>query len=42
MSATASSLMPNELERLMSEQDLADLIGYLKAGPASPDAGGPR
>ncbi len=42
MSASASSLMPNELERLMSEQDLADLIGYLKAGPASPDAGGPR
>ena len=42
MSASASSLMPNELERLISEQDLADLIGYLKAGPASPAAGGPR
>ena len=31
MSASARSLMPAELERAMSEQDLADLIGYLKA-----------
>ncbi len=30
MSASASSLMPNELERAMSEQELADLIAYLK------------
>jgi putative membrane-bound dehydrogenase-like protein len=30
MSASPSSLMPNELERAMSEQDLADLIAYLK------------
>jgi putative membrane-bound dehydrogenase-like protein len=30
MSASTSSLMPNELERAMSEQDLADLIAYLK------------
>jgi hypothetical protein len=33
MSASAHSLMPAELERAMSEQDLADLIGYLKADP---------
>jgi putative heme-binding domain-containing protein len=33
MSASAHSLMPAELERTMSEQDLADLIGYLKADP---------
>jgi putative heme-binding domain-containing protein len=33
MSASARSLMPSELERAMSEQDLADLIGYLKADP---------
>jgi len=31
ISASTYSLMPNELERTMSEQDLADLIGYLKA-----------
>jgi putative heme-binding domain-containing protein len=31
MSASIYSLMPNELERTMSAQDLADLIGYLKA-----------
>jgi putative heme-binding domain-containing protein len=31
MSASIRSLMPAELERAMSEQDLADLIGYLKA-----------
>ena len=30
MTASTSSLMPNELERAMSEQDLADLIAYLK------------
>ena len=30
MSASTSSLMPNELERGLSEQDLADLIAYLK------------
>ena len=33
ISASTYSLMPNELERAMSEQDLADLIGYLKADP---------
>ena len=33
MAASAHSLMPAELERAMSEQDLADLIGYLKADP---------
>jgi putative membrane-bound dehydrogenase-like protein len=33
MSASTRSLMPAELERAMSEQDLADLIGYLKADP---------
>ena len=33
MSASVGSLMPAELERAMSEQDLADLIGYLKAEP---------
>jgi putative heme-binding domain-containing protein len=33
MSASTRSLMPTELERAMSEQDLADLIGYLKANP---------
>src|SRR4029079_11304706 len=33
ISASTYSLMPNELERTMSEQDLADLIGYLKADP---------
>ena len=33
MSASARSLMPSELERALSEQDLADLIGYLKADP---------
>lgn len=31
MSASANSLMPGEVERTMSEQDLADLIAYLKA-----------
>jgi putative membrane-bound dehydrogenase-like protein len=33
MSASPRSLMPAELERAMSEQGLADLIGYLKADP---------
>ena len=33
MSASIRSLMPAELERAMPEQDLADLIGYLKADP---------
>ena len=33
MSASTRSLMPAELERAMSEQDLADLIAYLKADP---------
>ncbi len=33
MSASTRSLMPAELERAMSDQDLADLIGYLKADP---------
>jgi putative heme-binding domain-containing protein len=36
MSASAASLMPSELERLMSEQDLADLIGYLKSPIPNP------
>ena len=31
MSASPRSLMPSELERVMSEQDLADVIAYLKA-----------
>jgi putative heme-binding domain-containing protein len=31
MAASVASLMPNELERAMSEQDLADLISYLKS-----------
>jgi putative heme-binding domain-containing protein len=31
MSASVRSLMVGELERTLSEQDLADLIGYLKA-----------
>jgi putative membrane-bound dehydrogenase-like protein len=30
MSAAKNSLMPNELERGLSDQDLADLLGYLK------------
>jgi putative heme-binding domain-containing protein len=33
VSASTRSLMPPELERAMSEQDMADLIGYLKADP---------
>jgi hypothetical protein len=31
MKASPISLMPNELERAMSEQELADLIAYLKS-----------
>jgi putative heme-binding domain-containing protein len=31
VSASARSLMPADLERSMSEQELADVIGYLKA-----------
>lgn len=31
MTASPNSLMPNELERSMSEQELADLIAYLKS-----------
>lgn len=31
MTVSPSSLMPNELERAMSEQELADLVGYLKS-----------
>jgi putative membrane-bound dehydrogenase-like protein len=31
MTASPASLMPNELERVMSEQDLADVIQYLKS-----------
>jgi hypothetical protein len=34
--------MPNELERAMSEQDLADLIAYLKTDAARLDKSGPR
>ena len=33
VSASTRSLMPPELERTMSDQDMADLIGYLKANP---------
>jgi cytochrome c1 len=29
--ATTKSLMPEELEKLLSKQDLADLIAYLQA-----------
>jgi putative heme-binding domain-containing protein len=32
--ASPTSLMPGELERVLSEQDLADLIAYLKSAPA--------
>jgi putative membrane-bound dehydrogenase-like protein len=42
MSASIGSLMPNELERAMSEQDLADLIAYLKTNPAVRDPKSPR
>ncbi len=42
LSASTSSLMPSELERAMSEQELADLIGYLKAAPGSPGTDAPR
>jgi putative heme-binding domain-containing protein len=35
MTASPNSLMPNELERAMSEQDLADVIRYLKDGAGS-------
>jgi len=42
MSAATGSLMPNELERVMSAQDLADLISYLKADPAVPARTGAR
>ncbi len=31
ISASGSSLMPNDIERRVSEQDLADLIAYLKS-----------
>ena len=31
MAASTASLMPNELEQAMSEQELADLISYLKS-----------
>lgn len=34
MSASPHSLMPAELEKLVSEQELADLIAYLKQGAA--------
>jgi putative heme-binding domain-containing protein len=39
MSASPASLMPNELERTMSAQDLADVISYLKSvrAPAATD-----
>jgi putative heme-binding domain-containing protein len=33
MSASPHSLMPPELERAMSPQEMADLIAYLKADP---------
>jgi len=48
MSASTSSLMPNELERGLSDRDLADLIAFLKTGepatrePANPRAANPR
>ena len=40
MSAATGSLMPDELERVMSPQDLADLIRYLKTSPSGPDRPG--
>ncbi|MGH9370569.1 MAG: c-type cytochrome [Vicinamibacterales bacterium] len=36
MSASPTSLMPNELERAISEQELADLIAYLKSQTGVP------
>lgn len=33
--ASPNSLMPSELERVLSQQDLADLIAYLKSAPAT-------
>ena len=33
VSASTRSLMPPELERAMTEQDMRDLIAYLKANP---------
>ena len=35
MASSRLSLMPQELEKTMSKQDLADLIGFLKGEPAS-------
>jgi putative heme-binding domain-containing protein len=35
MTASPNSLMPAELERAMSEQELVDLIAYLKTDAAS-------
>jgi putative heme-binding domain-containing protein len=32
MTSSSLSLMPQELEKTMSKQDLADLVGYLKSG----------
>jgi putative heme-binding domain-containing protein len=34
MTTSRLSLMPQELEKTMSKQDLADLIGFLKGGEA--------
>jgi putative heme-binding domain-containing protein len=42
MSASTTSLMPGELERTMSEQELADLIAYLKIDPGAGGTGGLR
>jgi putative heme-binding domain-containing protein len=42
MSASTRSLMPSDLERSMSDQDLSDLIGYLKARPRSVHRIAPR
>jgi len=42
LSASTTSLMPGELETGLSEQDLADLIAYLKAGATLPNQRPPR
>jgi putative membrane-bound dehydrogenase-like protein len=39
IAASTGSLMPNELERGLSDQDLRDLIAYLKAGVYVPGSG---
>jgi hypothetical protein len=39
MSASPNSLMPNELERSLTEQQLADLIEFLKRPAGGADTG---